>query len=192
MDKKALRKVFLTRRGELTPLQVSGFSTRIADRLVAKFQFSNIRFLHHFISLDDGVEVDTRMLAARILAENSLIRRAVPRVNNKKRELEHLELLSDTEFEKSSWGIDEPVGGRIIPENEIDFVIVPLICFDQRGHRVGYGGGYYDQFLAKCRTDCLKVGVSFFEPVDEIADIHSGDVRLDYCVTPDRIFSFEV
>ncbi|MDH3493028.1 MAG: 5-formyltetrahydrofolate cyclo-ligase, partial [Acidobacteriota bacterium] len=74
----------------------------------------------------------------------------------------------------------------------LDFVLVPLLCFDRRGHRVGYGGGYYDRFLAKVRPDCLKIGLSFFGPVDEIEDVHEGDIRLDYCVMPERIYDFSL
>ena len=64
-------------------------------------------------------------------------------------------------------------------------VLVPGVCFDQTGHRVGYGKGFYDRFLKTCRPGCLKVGLSYFEPVDPIDDVHDGDVRLDFIVTPE-------
>jgi len=70
-------------------------------------------------------------------------------------------------------------------------VLVPLLCFDRRGHRVGYGRGYYDRFLARCRHDCKKIGLSFFEPLAEIDDVHEGDVELNYCVTPDGVITID-
>jgi 5-formyltetrahydrofolate cyclo-ligase len=66
----------------------------------------------------------------------------------------------------------------------IDLVIVPLVCVDKSGHRVGYGKGFYDRFLKQVRTDCVKVGLSYFEPVERIDDVHEGDVRLDFVITP--------
>ena len=70
-------------------------------------------------------------------------------------------------------------------------MIVPLLCFDARGHRVGYGKGYYDRFLQKCRPDCIKAGLSFFPPVKKIDDIHVADVQLDLVVTPNETFYFK-
>ena len=70
--------------------------------------------------------------------------------------------------------------------SEVDVVLVPGLAFDEGGHRVGYGRGFYDRFLALCRPDCLKVGLSYFEPISQITDIHAGDIRLDLLITPER------
>ena len=69
-------------------------------------------------------------------------------------------------------------------------VLVPLLNFDEEGNRVGYGKGYYDRFLAHCRPDCIKVGFSYFEPLDSIDDVHEYDIKLDYGITPGGIFVF--
>jgi 5-formyltetrahydrofolate cyclo-ligase len=89
------------------------------------------------------------------------------------------------------WGIFEPLNTRVIADSSVDAVIVPLIAFDEQGNRVGYGGGYYDKFLALCRRDCLKIGVSLFDPVEKIDGIAEYDIRLDQCVTPEKVWSFE-
>ena len=73
---------------------------------------------------------------------------------------------------------------------EIDLVIVPLLCFDKKGNRVGYGKGYYDRFLKQCRKDCIKIGFSYFDPIDQVEDINKFDVKLDYGITPDAIYQF--
>ena len=73
----------------------------------------------------------------------------------------------------------------------LDVVFVPLLAFDNKGNRVGYGGGYYDRLLQKCKKETLKIGISFFEAEQyTIQDIASTDVTLDYCVTPNTIYSF--
>ena len=67
-------------------------------------------------------------------------------------------------------------------------VLTPGLCFDSDGHRVGYGKGFYDRFLKKCRSNCVKVGLNHFDLVDTIEDVHQGDVRVDAVVTPDGVF----
>ena len=74
--------------------------------------------------------------------------------------------------------------------NTIEVVFVPLLAFDKKGHRVGYGKGYYDKFLSHCAPSTIKVGLTFFTPVVKIKDIETTDMALDYVISPDRIYSF--
>jgi 5-formyltetrahydrofolate cyclo-ligase len=67
---------------------------------------------------------------------------------------------------------------------------MPLLAFDSKGDRVGYGKGYYDRFLAACRKDVLKIGLSYFPPVSSIDDIEIFDKKLDFCITPERVYAF--
>ena len=69
-------------------------------------------------------------------------------------------------------------------------VLVPLLGFDERGHRVGYGKGFYDRFLAECNPKIQKIGLSLFEPVAQIDDTSDFDIPLDACITPNRIWYF--
>lgn len=73
----------------------------------------------------------------------------------------------------------------------LDIVLVPMLVSDLRGHRVGYGKGFYDRFLPLLREDCIKIGISFFPPIDQIADVHAGDQPLDYCLHPDGLTAFD-
>jgi 5-formyltetrahydrofolate cyclo-ligase len=95
-----------------------------------------------------------------------------------------------TVFQPNMYGIDEPVDGLQMFPEEIDLVLVPLLAFDERGHRVGYGKGYYDRFLKKCRRDVVRVGFSFFEAEKKIMDTDKFDIKLNYCVTPTRCYEF--
>ena len=101
-------------------------------------------------------------------------------------------LLTDsTVIKKNSWNIPEPVDGIDIDSQKIDVVFVPLLAFDKRGHRIGYGKGFYDKFLSECRPETLKIGLSFFEAEEIINDISDSDVVLDYCVTPHQHYIFK-
>ena len=86
-------------------------------------------------------------------------------------------------------GISEPFNGIQINNYQIDLVFVPLLTFDHFGHRVGYGGGYYDKFLSEC-PNAIKVGLSYIDPINKIEDINSKDIKLNYCITPNKVYKF--
>lgn len=92
---------------------------------------------------------------------------------------------------ENEWGIVEPLDGERVVESLLDVVLVPLLVADDRGNRVGYGKGFYDRFLARCRPDCVKIGISFFEPVELITDVDTLDIPLDKLVTPLSVFDFK-
>jgi 5-formyltetrahydrofolate cyclo-ligase len=69
-------------------------------------------------------------------------------------------------------------------------IIIPLLAFDEKGYRVGYGKGFYDRYLKECREDCLKIGLSYFEAVPSVDDAAEFDVPLDFCITPQRTYVF--
>ena len=96
----------------------------------------------------------------------------------------------NTKIKKNQYNIPEPIDGIEVPSNKIDVVFVPLLAFDKKGHRVGYGKGFYDKFLSECKPDVIKIGLSFFEPEELITDVFEGDVKLDYCVTSNEVYFF--
>lgn len=96
----------------------------------------------------------------------------------------------NTVFEKNELGFMQPAEGTDVLPEEIDMVIVPMLAADTSGYRVGYGKGYYDHFLKKCREDVVKIGFSYFEPVEAIEDINPLDIPIDYCITHDKIYIF--
>ena len=95
----------------------------------------------------------------------------------------------DTFFELNEYDIEEPMNGKEISPEAIGLLIVPLLAFDYMGNRVGYGKGYYDRFIAQCRSETIKVGFSFFEP-EVIDDVNEFDQMLNFCITPEQIFQF--
>jgi 5-formyltetrahydrofolate cyclo-ligase len=104
--------------------------------------------------------------------------------------MSHFLLTDNTKIKKNEYNIPEPISGLPVPTEMIDVVFVPLLAYDKKGNRVGYGKGFYDKFLSLCKPEVVKIGLSFFEPEDLIDDVFENDVKLDYCVTSERVICF--
>ena len=183
MTKAELRKLNLARQRSLSPDERRDLSHRIADTFFTQFDLASVTYLHLFIPIEKFSEVDTRPILERIWHEYPYVVTVVPRVDFEENELTSLRFDPDTEVVQNIWNIDEPTHDDFVETELIDLILVPGLAFDTQGHRVGYGKGFYDRFLAGCREDCVKVGLSFFEPVERIEDTHSGDVTVDFVVT---------
>lgn len=188
MNKTALRVEALKKMRSISSGDRKELSVLIAGRFFVHFPVGDIRVVHLFLSIEANNEVDTAPFVAEFMSSEQQPILTVPRVNGK--DLETLRFDSRTVLKPSAWKVPEPIDDRFVDPEEIDLVIVPLLAFDLRGHRVGYGKGFYDRFLKRCRTDCKKVGVSFFPHVENIDDADENDVRLDYCLTPFNSYKF--
>lgn len=101
-----------------------------------------------------------------------------------------MEMAFSKTFANSDWGIPEPLGGTVAKPTDFDIILIPLLAFDKNGQRVGYGKGFYDRYLAVCRPDCLKIGISLFDPVDHIEEVESFDIPLDIAICPAKLYDF--
>ncbi|SET91533.1 5-formyltetrahydrofolate cyclo-ligase [Hymenobacter actinosclerus] len=192
MIKQDLRRQALARRRALPEAEVARRSAALWPQLLAEFPVAQWRGLHVFLPIARQHEPDTWPLIRRLWAEHPHLQLAVPVVQPDGRTLCHYALAPDTPLTSSRWGIPEPAADapQVAPEI-LDAVLVPLLAFDETGHRVGYGKGFYDQFLRECRPDTLRIGVGLEPPVPRIADAWPGDVRLHACLTPERLWRFE-
>lgn len=187
MKKKELRKKYTKLRDGLTPQQISEWSLDISDLLMNTFDFTN-KLTHVFLPIFDKKEINTWLTVDRLMSIGKVV---VSRSNFEDLTMEHVLLENDIPIETSSYGIPEPVGGELISPDKLDYIIVPLLAFDKRGYRVGYGKGFYDSFFTNIKSDAVKIGVSFFEVEDEIEDTNELDIQLDYCLTPNKLYTFD-
>ena len=184
--KHELRKKYRDQRGQLSAEEVMVKSIAIANRCLAVDLWTKALY-HLFLSSKMKNEVDTSFLLSVLQGKDKQI--VVSKMLNDSK-LEHYLLSDQTLLKENDYGIPEPLSGIKINPSEIDVVFLPLLVFDRQGHRVGYGKGYYDRFLAECRKETIKVGISFFEPIDKIEDINKNDIAMDFVVTPNQVFSF--
>ncbi len=98
-----------------------------------------------------------------------------------KRKLEHLVLKSTNELEEGIFGTRHPAGSQVF-DGRYDLIIVPGLAFDHHGNRLGYGAGYYDNFL-KDHPEAYKVGVAYPFQVLEKIPVDAHDVRLDEIIS---------
>ncbi len=191
MIKSELRKIYLAKQKSLSDFERRDKSRKITAAFFENFSLQNISFLHVFLAIEKNGEIETSFIFKRVWNDYPEITTVVPRVDFQTMTLENLRFTPDTKLARNRWHIFEPADGEAIEVEKIDAVIVPLLCFDKRGCRVGYGKGFYDKFLSECRTDCLKIGLSYFAPVAEISDAREYDVKLDCCITPEEIFDWQ-
>lgn len=197
MTKAELRRQYLQKRKALTSDQVDQRSKQISRlffRLVAERGFSNApATIHVFLPIRRQNEVDTWPIIRSIWENYSRVKLAVPLTDVVEHKLIHYPLSPQTALVQNRWGILEPspTGQQPLSPITFDVVLVPLLAFDQQGQRVGYGGGYYDRFLAECRPDCLTIGLSFFEPIERIENTEATDIPLKVCVTAESLYFFK-
>jgi len=189
--KADLRQTMLARRRALSADAVALRSERMQEMLFRNFPVERWQWLHLFLPISQQREVDTWFIARRIWSEQLPVQLAVPIVQPDGRTLKHYHLTPDTQLLDNRWGIPEPVGATEVPPTVFDAVLLPLLAFDELGHRVGYGKGFYDRFLQECRPDTLRIGLSLEPPVKRIADAWEGDVPLHACITPERVWWFD-
>ena len=186
MLKKVLRSEYLVRRLGVSPESLSNYSIRIANNLL-KLPVWKFDYYHLFLPILEKREVDTYVILAILQGKDKNI--VLPKIGQNNT-LVHYLLTDSTVIRSNKWNIPEPVDGLEVPPHKIDVVFMPLLAFDTMGNRIGYGKGYYDDFLKKCRPDVVKIGLSLFAPETKISDLREDDIPMNYCVTPDKIYSF--
>lgn len=189
MLKSELRKIYLVKQKSLSGAERNERSAKIADGFFKYFNLETIHFLHAFLPIEKNKEIETSFIINRVWENFSHIQMIVSRINFQTMTLENLKFAPDTKLTANKWNILEPTESELVEIEKIDAILIPLLCFDERGFRAGYGKGFYDKFLSECRADCLKIGLSYFPPIAEISDAQSFDVKLDFCVTPEILFT---
>lgn len=187
MFKKDLRKKYKALRNELSLQEIESNSLAIANNLLPLAIWDKLYF-HLFLSIEEQKEIDTEFILQVLAGKDKEI--VVAKTDFNSIQMTHYLLTDNTKFRKNEYNIPEPVDGIEVPVSKIDVVFVPLLAFDTNGNRVGYGKGFYDKFLSQCQPETIKIGLSFFEAEEEIADVYQDDIRLDYCVTPNKIYDF--
>ncbi len=187
MIKKELRSKYNQLRKSLSQEEIEEKSVAIANRLLDIIIWDKL-YYHLFLSIKEQNEVNTEFILQILAGKDKEI--VVSKSDFETFEMKHYLLTDNTKFKKNNYNIPEPVDGIEVPVLKIDVVFVPLLAFDVKGNRVGYGKGFYDKFLENCKPETVKIGLSFFEAEQHIEDVSLNDIKLDYCITPKNSYIF--
>ena len=189
MNKKDIRILYKQKRLGLSPQEHDRLSRAIAQLFSTHFNSKSIRVLHSYLPALAHNEVNSMLILSQLAQSRPQIQIQVPVV--KDGIMYAVPYTSDVQLITNKYGLLEPV--NIMPTEVVpDLVITPLLAFDARGYRVGYGGGYYDKYFAALPNNVIKVGLSFFPSVASIDDIDEFDIPLDFCITPEKVYDFEL
>ena len=190
MNKEVLRKEYLDRRKRLDSIEWVRRNSALHEHFFDNIKLEKITSVHMFLPMVERMEPDTWQIITQLQKKHPEIRIIISRTVWKDHSLEHYVFENRAQLEVNRYGIPEPVSGTRVDNSEIDMVVVPLLVVDKRGHRIGYGGGFYDRFLAKLGAHVFKVGFSLANPIEIDIETEPHDIPLNACICPAGFFEF--
>lgn len=185
MTKSELRTLYRKKRKQFSQKEIDQFTSGILENLKTLPIWENEVF-HIYVPIRAKNEINTWLIINYLHDLGKTI--VVPKIEGD--QLLSCKIDAETEWEIQSFGVPEPKNPELFDSSQIEVVFVPMLICDYTGHRIGYGGGFYDRFLGSLSPNVLKVGLNLFAPIDKIEEVESTDIPLDYCVTSSEIVSF--
>jgi len=180
-EKEQIRDRARVERGKLTPEKIDMMSRAICRSVRNILDGQDNVMLY----ASKGPEVNTRPLMAALLSEGVAV--VVPIIEKETRSLRLSSIDDLSVLVRSTFSVPEPIGNEIpVREEDIGTVVVPMIAFDRKGHRLGYGAGYYDRFLSG-HPGVTKIGVAFSCQEVPVIPADENDVAMDMIVTEHEI-----
>lgn len=185
-DKSALRKELLEKRMEFDDKTVEDKSRHIISRLKSAVNWSDITSVHIYLPIKRRREIDTWELADWLWNKYPKVQVSTS-IYGQSRSLRHVIITPATRFKNDALGIPIPVSGYKLAAKKYDLIVVPMLGFDKKLHRIGYGQGVYDKFLSQ-QAESVKMGLAY--EVSKIKNIPSEDhdVALDMIVTENGVY----
>ena len=188
LKKDNIRKEYAKKRQELSAVQFEEESLLLIQNTIELIKKNHPECIHCFLPIQSKDEINTAMIIQYCWENN--IHVVVPVSNFDDGTLKTAEFKPYTKTKLTKHNIPEPIDPVWTKNDAIDLVITPLLAFDLKGYRVGYGKGFYDRFFASLSRETKKVGISLFGPCEAIKNINEHDIPLTHCVTPNKVFTF--
>ena len=141
MYKKELRAMIRAQKRAMTEQEIESKSQRLTELLLATDAYRQAKTIYGYLPYNQ--EVRTEALLEQALRDGKRV--AVPKCYGDEMRFIYLDDLS--KVEKGYCGIPEPVDDEPVGDDPTALVLMPGLAFDEEGHRIGYGGGFYDKFL---------------------------------------------
>lgn len=188
--KTELRKAYKQKRRQLE----SGARFHLSNKVVKNALLyladkPHIQHIHVFLPIKRLYEINTFPLINALVQQDKDIYTSVS--DHDSREMNTVKLTVNQNFIEDKYGIPVPAEWQKGDDELIQLIFMPLLAYDLKGHRLGYGKGFYDRFLSKFPKEVVKAGLSLFTPENEIP-VEPHDIPLDICITPDGIRAFSI
>lgn len=187
---KAALRILMTERRRLIPERSRNeMSVAIAGHVIRLPEIIKARHIHLYLSISALAEVCTSPIIDRLAVMDKQL--SVPVIRNG--ELHTALFRKGDALRPAQFGVPEPELLSVTDESNLDVVLLPLLAFDERGYRIGYGGGFYDRFLQRLSvrgvTPC-RIGLSFLLQKVDAVPAESWDEPLDGVVHEHGIIRF--
>jgi 5-formyltetrahydrofolate cyclo-ligase len=163
---------------------------QIVKRCREELPWGRYGSVHLYLPIKRRHEINIWLLLPWIWQTHPKIQVYVPRLAMGA--MGHVAITKETEYHVNPFGIPEPISGQLAAADmRFDLVLVPLLAFDEAGHRVGYGGGYYDRFLAT-QPAAHRVGLAYDDclvPEGIVAEAHDVPLHLIITETAGRVIA---
>lgn len=181
------RSLLRQRLAALSPEQIRAKSIAACALLSGTAEFARARVI--MLYLPTPTEVDTAPLALKAWQADKTV--AVPTVSWEQRRMLPVEITSlTTGLTETRPGIREPLGGKPVPLESLDLVVVPALGFSRTGHRIGRGMGFYDRFLSQTGFVGVTCGLAFDEQLVQELPTLDHDMPVGMLVTDREILRF--
>jgi len=186
MEKGIIRKRLISERSKISPDERQKKSELIMGRLTQLSDFSTDLTIMIYVSFVS--EVITTGIITLALDEGKRI--IVPVVDRDHHRLLLSEIRQYDELVPSTYGIMEPQQLRTVQPDQVELFILPGVAFDEKGVRLGYGGGYFDRLLSKTEEHQKLIGLAFELQVQKELPCSPHDIFMDMVITEDKVRSF--
>jgi 5-formyltetrahydrofolate cyclo-ligase len=187
-EKELIRKEYKEKRKSLSEEEVNRLSQSILIQFQNWLEFRpDIKNFHIFLPIARQKEINTFLIRDLLFEQNKTV--FTSKVKYDQLFMDAVKIYPETKYKIDSLGIPTPIVSEIADNKEIQLVLVPLLAFDLKGNRIGFGKGYYDKFLSELNPEVVKMGLSFFPAIPSISS-ETHDIPLDYCITGENVFTF--
>ncbi|MDG3074256.1 5-formyltetrahydrofolate cyclo-ligase [Bacillus halotolerans] len=183
--KSQLRKKTIETLSVISNEELSKKTARINEHLFSLQGWQNASTIA--VTISRGLEVPTRPIIEKAWGEGKEV--CIPKCDPDTKRMQFRTFQADDQLETVYAGLQEPMIEKTneVIQSQIDLMIVPGVCFDADGYRIGFGGGYYDRYLSdyKGNTVSLLLECQLYDHVPHL----SHDIPVQMLVTEDRIIS---
>jgi 5-formyltetrahydrofolate cyclo-ligase len=177
--KSVFRKNLKDQREQVSPQAAQEASQSVWVQLKEESFYKKSKRIAAFVS--SGTEINTRPLLEGILGAGKEL--YLPRVDMAQTLIHFHAITNLNNLTPGPYNIPEPKEGVVIAPEQLDLILIPGLAFDSRGHRLGYGKGYYDRFLPLLRLGCFKLGVAYACQIIDKTPNHDHDIPVNAVLT---------